>query len=67
VRAADLIGQLGDPLYPRKLNALFHEFEEIGINKVLGYATPADVTDRYPPFSGRRSSRSWAKRSMRSA
>src|SRR5262249_38856533 len=25
VRAADLIGQLGDPLYPRKLNALFHE------------------------------------------
>ena len=22
VRAADLIGQLGDPLYPRKLNAL---------------------------------------------
>jgi len=67
VRAADLIGQLGDPLYPRKLNALFHEFEEIGINKVLGYATPADVTDRYPAFSGRRSSRSWAKRSMRSA
>src|SRR6516164_3891486 len=24
VRAGDLIGQLGDPLYPRKLNALFH-------------------------------------------
>jgi hypothetical protein len=50
VRAADLIGQLGDPLYPRKLNALFHEFEEIGVNKILGYATPADVTDRYPAF-----------------
>jgi hypothetical protein len=46
----DLIGQLGDPLYPRKLNALFHEFEEIGINKVLGYATPADVADHYPRF-----------------
>src|SRR6516165_1465824 len=26
VRAGDLIGQLGDPLYPRKLNALYHEF-----------------------------------------
>jgi hypothetical protein len=50
VRAADLIGQLGDPLYPRKLNALFHEFEEIGVNKLLGYATPADVADLYPRF-----------------
>ena len=50
VRAADLIGQLGDPLYPRKLNALFHEFEEIGVNKLLGYATPADVADHYPRF-----------------
>ena len=27
VQAADLIGQLGDHLYPRKANALFHEFE----------------------------------------
>ena len=50
VRAADLIGQLGDPLYPRKLNALFHEFEEIGINRLLGYATPADTADHYPQF-----------------
>ena len=50
VRAADLIGQLGDPLYPRKLNALFHEFTEIGVNRVLGYETPADVADRYPLF-----------------
>jgi len=50
VQAADLIGQLGDPLYPRKLNALFHEFEEIGVNKLLGYATPADVADHYPRF-----------------
>ncbi|HTB38109.1 MAG TPA: metal-dependent phosphohydrolase, partial [Reyranella sp.] len=37
VRAADLIGQLADPFYPRKLNALFHEFEEIGVNARLGY------------------------------
>ncbi len=50
VRAADLIGQLGDPLYPRKLNALFHEFTEIGVNRVLDYETPADVADRYPMF-----------------
>jgi len=50
VRAADLIGQLGDPLYPRKLNALFHEFEEIGVNRVLGYSSPADVADHYPRF-----------------
>ena len=42
LRAADLIGQLGDPLYPRKLNALFYEFSEIGVNAKLGYATPAD-------------------------
>jgi hypothetical protein len=50
VRAADLIGQLGDPLYPRKLNALFHEFAELGVNQVLGYETPADVADHYPLF-----------------
>jgi len=50
VRAADLIGQLADPYYPRKLNALFHEFEEIGINSQLGYRSPADIADRYPRF-----------------
>ena len=50
VRAADLIGQLGDPLYPRKLNALFHEFAEIGVNRMLNYESPADVADHYPPF-----------------
>ena len=50
LRAADLIGQLADPLYPRKLNALFYEFAETGINGKLGYATPADVAERYPGF-----------------
>jgi hypothetical protein len=50
LRAADLIGQLADPLYPRKLNALFHEFAEIGVNEKLGYANPADVAERYPRF-----------------
>ena len=50
VRAADLIGQLGDPLYPRKLNALFFEFAETNIDEKLGYTTPADVAERYPRF-----------------
>ena len=50
VRAADFIGQLGDPNYMKKSNALFYEFEEIGLNKSLGYATPADVVYKYPQF-----------------
>jgi hypothetical protein len=50
LRAADLIGQLGDPNYMRKANALFHEFEEIGLNTKLGYNTPADVIYKYPQF-----------------
>jgi Adenylate and Guanylate cyclase catalytic domain len=49
-RAASLIGQLGDPHYLRKANALFYEFEELGVNKQLGYASPADLTDLYPKF-----------------
>ena len=49
-QAADLIGQLGDPLYSRKANALFYEFEEIGLNRQLGYSTPADLIDKYPAF-----------------
>jgi hypothetical protein len=50
VRAADLIGQLGDPHYLRKANALYHEFEEIGLNKQFGYESPADLLDKYPRF-----------------
>jgi hypothetical protein len=50
VRAADLIGQLGDPHYLRKANALYYEFEEVGMNKQLGYDSPADLTDLYPQF-----------------
>ena len=50
LRAADLIGQLGDPHYMRKSNALFCEFEEIGLNKTLGYNTPADIVYKYPQF-----------------
>lgn len=50
VRAADFIGQLGDPNYIRKSNALYHEFEEVGINRQLGYDSPADIVHRYPQF-----------------
>jgi hypothetical protein len=50
VRAADLIGQLGDPHYLRKANALYYEFEEVGMNRQLGYHSPADLTDLYPQF-----------------
>jgi hypothetical protein len=50
VRAADLIGQLGDPHYLRKATALYYEFEEVGMNTQLGYASPADLTEHYPQF-----------------
>ncbi|MES0879810.1 metal-dependent phosphohydrolase [Roseibium sp. SCP14] len=50
LRAADLIGQLGDPHYFRKANALYYEFEEAGLNKELGYDTAADLVHRYPQF-----------------
>jgi len=50
LRAADLVGQLGDPHYLRKSNALYREFEEIGLNKSLGYDSPADLVYKYPQF-----------------
>jgi hypothetical protein len=50
LRAADFIGQLGDPNYIRKANALYYEFHEVGINRQLGYESPADIVDRYPQF-----------------
>jgi hypothetical protein len=50
VRAADLIGQLGDPHYLRKANALYYEFEEVGMNRQLGYTSPADLVNLYPQF-----------------
>jgi hypothetical protein len=50
LRAADMIGQLGDPHYLRKANALYHEFEETGQNKKLGYTSPADLIEGYSQF-----------------
>jgi hypothetical protein len=50
MRAASIIGQLGDPRYLRKLHALYYEFKEVGINKKYGYSSTADLTDLYPQF-----------------
>ncbi|MGI9382861.1 MAG: hypothetical protein ACR2PO_06885, partial [Methyloligellaceae bacterium] len=50
VRAADLIGQLADPTYPRKLAALYCEFCETGVAEQLGCEDPADLAEQYPRF-----------------
>lgn len=50
LRAADFIGQLGDPDYLRKIPALFYEFEQIGANKKLGYKNPEDMRKGYAGF-----------------
>lgn len=50
LRAADLIGQLADINYMRKISALFNEFRETGANERLGYKTPADLRAGYPGF-----------------
>lgn len=50
VRAADLIGQLADPNYLKKILFLFQEFEETGINEQFGYHQPHDIQRAYPNF-----------------
>ncbi len=50
VRAADLIGQLADPFYHRKINALYWEFYETGLAKELNYHSPADLVEKFPDF-----------------
>lgn len=50
VRAADLIGQLGDPNRLQKCSALFKEFEEIGLNAKLGYRRPVDLRNENTSF-----------------
>ncbi|MBI4641885.1 MAG: metal-dependent phosphohydrolase [Candidatus Tectomicrobia bacterium] len=50
VRAADFIGQLGDPHYLRKIPALFYEFEETGTNARIGYKSPGDMRENYAKF-----------------
>lgn len=50
VRAADFIGQLGDPNYLRKIPALFYEFEETGENQRIGYKSPGQMRRNYTSF-----------------
>jgi hypothetical protein len=50
VRAADLIGQLADPNYIRKIPALFAEFRETGTAEKLGYGNAGDLRAAYPGF-----------------
>jgi len=50
LRAADLIGQLADLHYIRKLAALYSEFQETGAAAKLGYRTAADMRAGYPNF-----------------
>ena len=50
VRAADLIGQLADPAYLRKLAALYFELHEIGLAEKMGCQDPADLAEQYPRF-----------------
>jgi len=50
IRAADLIGQLADPSYIRKISSLFAEFKETGQAAKMGYTTAADLRAGYPGF-----------------
>ena len=50
VRAADLIGQIADPFYHRKINGLYHEFQETGLAEQLGYTNAMDVMEQFPNF-----------------
>jgi hypothetical protein len=50
LRAADLIGQLADPHYMRKISCLYQEFKETNQLKKMGYETVNDVREGYPQF-----------------
>ena len=50
LRAADLIGQMADPNYMRRISALFMEFQETGAAQKLGYQNAADLRAAYPSF-----------------
>lgn len=50
LRAADLIGQLADINYMRKLSSLYNEFRETGAAEKMGYQNAADLRAGYPGF-----------------
>lgn len=50
VRAADLIGQIADPYYFRKISRLYQEFLETGFAQKLGISSPRDLVEQFPNF-----------------
>ncbi len=50
LRAADFIGQLGDPNYLNKTIALFYEYVELGMNQQLGYHAPGELRKKFAKF-----------------
>lgn len=50
LRAADFIGQLGDPNYLRKIPALYYEFAETGILDRCGYHSPGEMRRQFAQF-----------------
>jgi len=50
LRAADFIGQLGDPNYLRKIPALYYEFSEVGALERTGYASPGQMRRKFGQF-----------------
>lgn len=50
VRAADLIGQIADPYYLRKVSGLYNEFLETGFAETLGCQSPMDLVELFPSF-----------------
>jgi hypothetical protein len=50
LRAADLIGQMADPQYMRRISALYREFQETGAAEKLGYQNAASLREAYPSF-----------------
>lgn len=50
VRSSDLIGQMSDPRYLKKISALYYEFEETGANRRMGYSNPGDLMKNYARF-----------------
>ncbi len=49
-RAADFIGQLGDPNHLNKTAALYYEFVETGAAEKYGYNSPGDIRKKYAEF-----------------
>ncbi len=50
IQSADLVGQLADPNYIKKIPALYYEFFETGAATRLGYTSAYDLASSYPSF-----------------